>query len=95
MRSTLTQVSIAFAVIILCQSQELEKDNDDKKNSGAVYLIDTLDGTKSATDQSGNVHKASYELVDPIPINKAGDGVYFRPASGKPLAEPQVYIFLI
>lgn len=85
-----SQLLIVFATIIICRAEAASKNNEIKKESDVVYLIDTLDGTKVAKDSSGKPHEASYELGDPIPFDQAGDGVYFRPAGGEPLAKPQV-----
>lgn len=85
-----SQVLVVFATILICRAEDTPKNNEIKKESDVVYLIDTLDDTKLAKDKSGKPHEASYELVDPIPFDQAGDGVYFRPANGEPLAKPQV-----
>lgn len=97
MRLACSQVLIALvAIILVCRADDTTKDKEEKNTidtSEVVYLIDSLDGSKSVTDKSGAPHEPTYTLVDPIPEELAGDGVYFRPLDGKPLAEPQVNLF--
>lgn len=97
MRLFWSQVVIALSVIIHdCRADTTKDKNniDSNDSSEVVYLIDTLDGSKSVTDKSGTPHGPSYTLVDPIWEELAGDGVYFRPADGKPLAKPEVKILV-
>lgn len=94
MRLSWTEVLFFFVTIFSCQAEELTEENESKTDSAVVYLIDTLDGKKTVIDESGKTRDASYILSDPIPFDKAGDGVYFRPSNGKPLTEPQVKIFI-
>lgn len=87
MRLPWTVVSLLYACISLCRSEETENDH---KPGGVVYLIDTVNDQKNSKDKSGNIHEASYKLVDPIPFDQAGDGIYFKPKDGKALDKPEV-----
>lgn len=93
MRLSLLRVLIIFATIFICRAAEISQYNENNEKDRVVYLIDTLNGKKSATDQNGKTHEASYTLVDPIPESLAGDGVYFRPSDGRPVEKVEVITF--
>lgn len=69
---------------------------------GIVYLIDELADSKpkkNAEDNGNNVipdegdtSKRGVLLASPIAEKVAGDGVYFRPEGGKPVAEGKVSV---
>lgn len=82
--------------------QARSNENSIPRPGGVVYLIDVIsqrrngpeavdDSVSNAIPENSNAGpKHSYLLVNPIPIEEAGDGVYFRPENGRPLKEPEV-----
>lgn len=91
---------LTFTVIsIYCDEAKPE---DVPRPVGVVYLIDVISKpnedpstenggvSNNIADSENNKLKHNLLLVQPIPIDEAGDGVYFRPEDGKPLKEPQV-----
>lgn len=77
------------AVIVNCKADESQPATNSKGD--VVYLIDLVNSGHIGQGQGNSKeHQPSYLLTDPIPIDEAGDGIYFRPENGKPLTEPQV-----
>lgn len=87
---------------VLCDDDaELSHKSANPRPVGVVYLIDliTEPKTEDIVDDGGISNtipnesfksKGNLLLIRPIPIDQAGDGVYFRPENGQPLAEPEV-----
>lgn len=69
---------------------------EDVKVGGVVYLIDKLqspvDGVEKVPENKIAKHvEGGVELGDPIPEGEAlADGIYYKPADGKPLAPKTV-----
>lgn len=69
---------------------------------GVVYLIDEItetrpnsnEGLSNEISEQGKTSKRGALLITPIAEDEAGDGVYFRPEDGSPVAEGQVRVFL-
>lgn len=70
---------------------------------GVVYLIDEItetrpnsnEGLSNEISEQGKASKRGALLITPIAEDEAGDGVYFRPEGGAPVAEGQVRVFFL
>lgn len=71
----------------------------DEPPKRVVYLIDVFSsgddkGQSNAIPESDQKSRPSLLLINPLPDDdNLPDGIYYRPADGKALEKPEVYVF--